>query len=152
VEVLVLDVELPAPVESGAPPGTTVVFSVDVFVLVFVDGPGTTVVVWLPGRTVVVCVLVAGGFSTVVSQPANPITASAQIAAMPIPRFLMVCSLVFVMRVRYRRTSGGRLRVLHYSLPGEETRDDTRRFPKHRHRRRQRRELPAAPWTRNLQI
>jgi hypothetical protein len=80
---LVLDVELLPP--ASDPLGTVVVLSVVVFVVVFVDGPGTgtTVVVSLPGTTVVVCVLVDGGFSTLVSQPVRPITASAISAAMP---------------------------------------------------------------------
>ena len=73
----------------GSGVGTTVVFSVVVFVLVLVcvagPGIGITVLVCVSfvGTTVVVCVSTAGGFSTVVLHPVRPIIASVKSAAIP---------------------------------------------------------------------
>ena len=81
-------------------PGTTVVRSVVVFVLVFVDGPGTTVVVCVagPGTIVVSCVLTGVvGCSTVVSQPAKPTTAIAISAGMQYPSFFIMVSFAILL-------------------------------------------------------
>ncbi len=118
---LVLDDELAPP--SPGLPGTTVVLSVDVFVVVFVDGPGTgtTVVVFvsLPGSTVVVCVFVVGGFSTVVSHPARPTSASANTAPTPYPFDFILMSLVFFVEMLNAPPSsrmGGQMRERQFSL------------------------------------